>query len=243
MFSGGKSLGGIMKYNEIWVDGCHCSSRRGWEIQGIVYHQTADDNLQRCIDWFRDPDSGASATYIIDKDGTRYQCVKEGLKHWANGIIQKPTSLMVKDMGVNPNLYTLSVEFLHNGKGEITEDQLQSAIELTKYWIDKYPKIKPDRYHLIGHYEIDSVDKPFCPGVNFPWDRLIAGVIGGEEVDNKDYNLTADQIIGKVSTSPEAWKKCLDSLEKIGSVEGVDLGDLNPVEHIRLLIEKVWKYK
>ncbi len=37
-------------------------------------------------------------------------------------------------------------------------------------------EIPIDRDHILGHCEIDSIRKPFCPGEKFPFDLLIEGV-------------------------------------------------------------------
>jgi LysM repeat protein len=81
---------------------------------------------------------------------------------------------------VNPNKYTVSIE--HAGyTGKLTEAQFASTVALHKYirdYVKEHYKvdIPMDRTHVIGHFEVDPVRKPNCPGPDFPWTRLIAAL-------------------------------------------------------------------
>ncbi len=124
--------------------------------------------------WFRDPSSRVSAHYGIGKDGTIHQYVREEDAAWANGVVNRPSwPLLDRFPGVNPNLYTLSIE--HEGyPGEpFTEAMYRASLDLTRWLVFRW-RIPVDRDHLIGHYRLDSVDRPDCPGPAFPWDRLFA---------------------------------------------------------------------
>ncbi len=107
---------------------------------------------------------------------------------WANGLkqyqYQYATASIVEEQGVNPNWYSVSIE--HEGVytetwGKLTKEQLEASVWLHKYIIDYVKEhfgveIPIDRDHILGHCEIDSIRKPFCPGEKFPFDLLIEGV-------------------------------------------------------------------
>ena len=161
---------------EEWDPSPNFSSRDGRKIIAIVNHVTAGA-FPGCLSWLQNPIAQASAHYIVTKTGRIIQLVKEGDKAWANGIVNKPNWSLYD--GTNPNLYTLSIE--HEGQsGEpLTEAQYQSSLFLHKELTLKYG-IPIDTGHIIGHYRIDSVNRPNCPGSGFPWDRLFKDLGGGE---------------------------------------------------------------
>lgn len=66
----------------------------------------------------------------------------------------------------------------------LTEARYQFTLWLYGELLAKYPAIELDINHIIGHYRIDSVNKPNGPGAKFPWVRLLADLKGENEVDN-----------------------------------------------------------
>jgi len=153
-----------------YPDGTH--GRNGHKPIAIVMH-IAEGYLSGIDAWFNSPrNPGSSSQYAIGKNGEIHQYVREDDAAWANGPVNKPTwSLLIP--GVNPNLYTISIE--HEGfTGEPwTEAMFQSDVWLIKGIIDWWD-IPPDRDHIIGHYQIDGVNRAHCPGTGLPWDRLLA---------------------------------------------------------------------
>lgn len=111
---------------------------------------------------------------------------------------------------------------------EMSEIQLQNIMLLINDIKNRHV-IK----EIYGHKEVYQTS---CPGKNYPLEQIKKG-----EIDLKNYNLNANEIIDKVSSNADEWKKCLDALEIIGNTNQV--GDLNIADYIRVLIEKVWKYK
>lgn len=91
----------------------------------------------------------------------------------------------VKDMinrGQGINYATISVE--HEGDYPtglpFPEPMIQMSIALNKWVCSQIPTIVKDRAHIIGHYQVDHVDRPFCPGgpggAQFPFDRCVAAL-------------------------------------------------------------------
>lgn len=153
---------------EEWSPSPNFSSREGRKIIAIVNHITAG-SFPGCLSWMQNPVSQASAHYLVTKSGRIIQMVKEGDKAWHAGAVNKPTWSLYD--GTNPNLYTLGIE--HEGQpGDVMpEEQYQATLFLHKELTAKYG-MPIDTEHIIGHYRIDSVNRPNCPGPGFPWDRL-----------------------------------------------------------------------
>ncbi len=143
--------------------------RNGRTIIAIVDHITAG-SASGAIAWLSNPASQVSAHYLVDRAGAIYQLVKDEDTAWHAGAVNNPNWSLYD--GTNPNRYTLGIE--HEGyDGTLTETQYQSTLWLQQQLITKW-KLPITTDHIIGHYRIDSVNRPNCPGPNFPWSRLFA---------------------------------------------------------------------
>ncbi|NTV91010.1 MAG: N-acetylmuramoyl-L-alanine amidase [Clostridiales bacterium] len=145
------------------------SSRNGRKPIAIIDHITAG-SYPGCLEWLCNSASQASAHFLINKAGEIFQLVDMGNKAWHAGNVANPSWSLYD--GTNPNLYTIGIE--HEGRpgDALTEAQYQSSLWLHKFIMNQYPVITPDNEHIIGHYRIDSVNRPDCPGSGFPWARL-----------------------------------------------------------------------
>lgn len=144
------------------------AGRNGRKPIAIVNHITAG-RMPGCLSWMQNPQAQASSNYLVTKDGRILQLVRDEDTAWANGGVNKPSWPLYD--GTNPNRYTISIE--HEGlPGEtLTEPQYQATLWLHRHLCQKWG-IPIDRDHIIGHYRIDSVNRPNCPGPGFPWERL-----------------------------------------------------------------------
>lgn len=147
--------------------------RQGYKPLAIVCH-VMDGTLVGTDAWFQNPKSQVSAHYGVGKDGSIHQYVQEADEAWANGIVDHPTwAVLDQHPGVNPNLYTISIEHEGHSEDGLTEAQYQSSLwlqtEIVKRW-----GIPIDNNHIVGHNRIDGVNRPNCPGPKFPWARLFA---------------------------------------------------------------------
>ncbi len=121
----------------------------------------------------------ASANYGVGKDGRIWQWVLDSNRAWAEGIVNNPdhnNPLVHKIVDINkdnPNNYLVSIEHEGNTGIPLTEVQYQASLWLHRHLIAAHG-IPADRDHILGHYQFDSVNRPFCPGMAFPWQRLIA---------------------------------------------------------------------
>ncbi|WP_213997200.1 MULTISPECIES: N-acetylmuramoyl-L-alanine amidase [Tepidanaerobacter] len=174
----------------------YTSGRKGKKIIAIVNHITAGD-YPGCLSWMQNPKAQASAHYLITKAGKILQLVKESDTAWHAGAVNKPNWKYYD--GTNPNYYTIGIE--HEGFPEtgITEAQYQATLWLQKQIIQRYD-IPIDSDHIIGHYRIDSVNRPNCPGPKFPWTRLFNDLRGD---DNLDKVTLKDVIITKTKFGNE----------------------------------------
>lgn len=171
----------------------HYNGRFGWKADILVCHQTGGTSAEAALKWYLNPGAQCSPNDVIDTNGDIYHLVGYDNAAYCNGTqTTKPaeklyyknaTSKLVKSRKANANFFTYSIEFVHCAKGDITEAQVEAAIWLLKNRIIPHAKskgvnFKVDREHIIGHCEIDPVGRAYCPGKNFPYDRIIAGVLG-----------------------------------------------------------------
>jgi N-acetyl-anhydromuramyl-L-alanine amidase AmpD len=187
--------------NIVWAGNANTnkSSRDHYLPEVIVDHIT-EGSAESCIDWFTSTgNKESSAHFLVSRKGKVYQFVDIKDKAWTQGIsldmIPKATAEIVKLRQVNPNLYGVGIE--HEGvyeetKGALTEAQLNATTWLHAYIID-YVKdnfgitITADRKHIIGHYEVNPVNKPNCPGELFPFNTIIQKLGGiGEQLPFDD---------------------------------------------------------
>lgn len=154
----------------------YSTGRGGRKIIAIVDHITAG-LMPGTLSWLRNREAKASAHYLVTREGIVYQLVLDENTAWHAGIVNKPDWPLYD--GTNPNRYTIGIEHEGTPNKPLTEGQYQATLELHKMLMIKY-NIPPDRDHIIGHYRIDSVNRPNCPGPLFPWNRLFMELPGGQ---------------------------------------------------------------
>jgi len=148
------------------------SSREGYIPSVIVIHISAG-SLTSMTSWFSTPNSQASSHYGIGKNGTILQYVEEENKAWTQGRVNNPSFKLYKP-GINPNLYCISIENEGQDLQHATEIQKQTLLELIKD-IAKRWNIPLDRDHIIGHFQIDAINRPHCPSPNHAiMDEIVA---------------------------------------------------------------------
>ena len=170
----------------------HYNGRNGWKADVIVFHQTGGTSIEGALKWYLNPNSQCSPHWVIGVDGTICQLVNPNNAAYCNGTRTIPgeklyyglaTSRLVKARKTNANFFTYSIEFVHCQWGNINDAQIHAAVELIKEVIVPNMKLhgatpKYDRDHFIGHCEIDPITRAACPGKQFPYDKIIAGVLG-----------------------------------------------------------------
>lgn len=156
------------------------SSREGYKPEIIVIHISAG-SLTSMTSWFSTPLSQASSHYGVGKDGTILQYVEEENKAWTQGRVNNPTFKLYKP-GINPNLYCISIENEGQDLVDGTPLQYDALRELIKD-IAKRWNIPLDRDHIIGHYQIDAINRPYCPSKDHTVvDKLVASLTPQEDL-------------------------------------------------------------
>lgn len=152
--------------------------RNGRKPIAIVDHITAG-LMPGCLSWMRNPKSKASAHYLVCRDGRIFQMVKDEDTAYHAGAVNKPNWPLYN--GTNPNYYTIGIE--HEGQPfePLTDAQYQATLWLHKMLCAKWG-IPITNNSIIGHYRIDSVNRPNCPGPKFPWTRLFNDLKGVDTV-------------------------------------------------------------
>jgi N-acetyl-anhydromuramyl-L-alanine amidase AmpD len=163
--------------------------RSGQKVKAVVIHIAAG-SMMGIFPTFNDPNRLASAHFAVAKNGTIEQYVsiddtaygvgmrfKDGNWYNPRGILAKPTWTGLQPP-LNPNLYTISIE--HEGQpGDQWTSQMYDANNRLLQWIAKQCNLNyVPRQTLIGHFEIDPVDRPYCPGPNVHWDQIAADANG-----------------------------------------------------------------
>lgn len=198
--------------------------RNGKKIIAIVNHITAG-TFPGCLSWLRNPQAKASAHYLVTRQGKIYQMVRDEDTSWHAGAVNKPSWKLYD--GTNPNRYTIGIEHECLSGGLLTEAQYKATVELHKMLIAKY-NIPIDKDHIIGHYQIDSVNRPNCPGPSFPWDRLFSDLKGGEAVPewkqkimDRAYSLgLIDKNMHKPDDVPSKWFVLAVALNLYDKIKG-----------------------
>lgn len=194
----------------------YSKGRNGKKIIAICNHITAGQ-FPGCQNWLCNPKAKASSNYLITRTGKIIQLVKDEDTAWANGGVNKPSWTLYD--GTNPNRYTISIEHegygSNGGDGNLTEQQYQATLCLHRQLINKW-NIPIDRNHIIGHFEIDKINRTNCPGKAFPWDRLMKDLTSGVIDDmlekwQEDMGKNAVKNLAKMGllNSPEYWEKKL----------------------------------
>lgn len=161
--------------------------RSGQKVKALVLHIAAGP-LTAVFPTFNNPARQASAHFCIGKDGTLEQYVSVNDTAYANGLswvnnqwqnargkIVQPTWQDIVAR-TNPNLYTVSIE--HEGHAdEVWTNEMYDANNRLLAWLaEQFALALIPHRTLIGHYEIDPVDKPNCPGPHVEYVKMSAEV-------------------------------------------------------------------
>lgn len=161
------------------------AGRGGRSPLGIVLHITDSSPSGinpdgGAVGWFHNPASRVSAHYVVRIDGAIARVVREEDWAWANGVVAGPDlgNPLVRrwvEGGINPNLETISIEIAGRPGAALPAAQWAAAVWLVGD-ICTRRRIPRDRDHVIGHYQIDSVNRARCPSLTErQWRELIMG--------------------------------------------------------------------
>lgn len=145
--------------------------------EAVVLH-IAEGSLAATDDWFNrhhfPPDGPTSAHFCVGKDGTLHQYVSTKNTAFANGRVEDGHTAVLVDVnaGINPNLWTISIEHEGHSGDIVPAEQLDVSTRLTAWlfrnrlFTSGASGVAVDRDHILRHGEISPNSRPACPG----WD-------------------------------------------------------------------------
>lgn len=201
------------------------------EVRGIVIHSMGGF-YNGTISWFKNPDSKASAHYIISKKGEIRQMVEDKDMAWHAGVYDEPIPNQLKP---NPNFYTIGIELEdENNKNWTYPVAQQKALkELVDSLKSKYMLISDDiflhrelnpsrRTDPIGSFSRDFLRDPggviIDPPMDNDRDRGIKNLDEYRKVRKQgpegNFEGYANAIISSDKELPET-KKALESTQSL----------------------------
>ena len=111
---------------------------------------------------------------------------------YPHGRIKRATWPLLKG-SVKPNLYTLSLVRTVSNQRTWTREQLHGTLKALKIWTRQYD-IPLKRPYIFGHFEIDSVDRWYCPGEAF-FERVMTELA---KIDTNDFEVNEPKIWHRV---------------------------------------------
>ncbi len=164
--------------NIIWEGTTNFHDRQGQAPISIFYHVTDDLKFSNVKSWFQNPTSQASAHFVVDRDGSKHQFVVSGKAAWTNGDVKSPRTDIkwineAIRSGRNFNDFTLNIECVGKPGNFFPTAQIDSVIEISRYYVASYPGIKLNRGHFCRHADVNSVDRPYCPSNSFPLKEIM----------------------------------------------------------------------
>jgi N-acetyl-anhydromuramyl-L-alanine amidase AmpD len=155
----------------------YTTGRGGHRVKALVAHITDGETAAGAIGWFHNPASKVSAHYVVDRDGTITRVVREENTAWANGVLNQPNVAnpivagWVRD-GTNPNSETVSIEAVGKPNQGWTTKQL-AVVDVLNRDIAARWNIPVNATTVIGHKDIDSVNRARCPSLTpAQWTRM-----------------------------------------------------------------------
>lgn len=185
----GRSVGAapstaIARYSSAqFIESPNWSGRGTCGVEGVVLHVTGPGSLGGMDSWFKNPTAQVSAHFGIGKDGSVHQYVQVGDAAWHAGIINKPdlaNPLIAGyvSQGINPNRCTVGIELLLAGPGEPLSDYpaMQESLATLLLWLHLETGVSLDRVHVVGHYQIDSINRSTDPVCCVSIDNVLKGL-------------------------------------------------------------------
>lgn len=160
----------VTKPPVVWRPSPNFNSRGGKDIDAIILHHTASNNTAADLATLRSPSAQVSAHYLIGKDGTIYQLVKDGMRAWHAGVSA------LHGVPTDVNSRSIGIEITNDGSGKtpFTEAQYR-ALEKLVPWLAKTYKVPMG--NLLGHKDVAiPKGRKTDPAPNFNWSRVRTAV-------------------------------------------------------------------
>lgn len=156
----------------------------------LVIHQTGNSRLPSALGeaQFSNRDgSGASFTFVNDRDGKTVQCLDPVTQvAWTNGDVNQPNlslptvkAAVASGKSVNEWCFATAENVAYDVRPErrapITDAQKETLAQIAA-WGHKITGLPINRNTVIGHADINSVSRKFCPTAG-DLDRFLGGII------------------------------------------------------------------
>jgi N-acetyl-anhydromuramyl-L-alanine amidase AmpD len=188
-------------------------SREIIKPEGFTFHISASTSIGSILSHFRNPQSQVSYNDVFDTNGDVYLVVSSNRRAYHNGNIRQPTAQIVKDHGSkNPNSYMIGMSAVSAG-GDLTDEQYNSICKRTIELASVY-NIKLDRYHMIGHGEVDTVTRRFDPILSYTVNEIIT-------------RIKLMQLDEKYRAAEIRYKNHIEELENRIEVNNADIKELD----------------
>ena len=106
----------------------------------------------------------ASATVMVQRDGSILKVIPEGDGPWTQGDVRRPGArarALLDRFGPDPNVYSLTIEAEDERTERINEAQTRTILWQIGEWQRRWPTLA-DHERIVVHYEINSVDRARC---------------------------------------------------------------------------------
>ncbi len=107
------------------------SGRKGCTVEGVVIHYTAGGKGSGTVRWLARPETGASAHFIVSRDGRITQMVELAMKAWHAGVSEM--KLIGGEVESDANQFTIGIELANYGWLQKVGD---------KFYIERAGKMK-----------------------------------------------------------------------------------------------------
>jgi N-acetyl-anhydromuramyl-L-alanine amidase AmpD len=201
-----------------WVGSPNYYKGRSCRIIAIVNHIMCG-TLSGTDSWFQNRASQVSAHYGVGKDGSIHQYVRDEDTAWAVGLVQNPTWRLYNQVKGHVNSATISIEHEGHPEDGLTEAQYQATLWLHRKLIAEHG-IPVDRDHIIGHCELDSVNRRDCPGPKFPWDRLFRD-LGAVDLATAQKGGEDDVLVKELPTLHQGATGHVNAVKAVQAIVGV----------------------
>ncbi len=159
-----------------FLQGCF-KNREGARPRAIFCH-VQEGSTVGSLNWAVNKSGGQNSyTVTAQLDGSILQCIPEQHGPWTNGVVRspKPASKKLRDLGGNPNLYTLSIEAEGYWNKPHPQKQLDAIYWQIRTWQGKYDI--PDDW-VFEHADVDMVGRANCAG---PYYDTIRAMMAGDQ--------------------------------------------------------------
>ncbi|MCB9565876.1 MAG: N-acetylmuramoyl-L-alanine amidase [Myxococcales bacterium] len=141
------------------------------KVSHVIIH-TCEGAYSGCWGWLVNKQSGVSAHYVVNSDGSEIsQLVLESKKAWHIAATYKCSLNGGKDCwrdGYSNNNFTVGIEHAGYASQKSWSAGLINASAQLVCDITKSNSIPRDKYHIVGHGQLQPYNR-VDPGANWPW--------------------------------------------------------------------------